>query len=192
MVERRRVSKSKLNEDEAPSRKPQDRELELYRSQLKIDEDDLNQALMDQSELYHHVSDELVTEIAERDSLKLLIEQTEARLDKEIRKEAVDNEEKVTESQVKQRIADHKDVRELNSDMVDQQEKVNRWSALKDAYSMRSQMLRKMVDILLSERYQAREGSVERGARKDIAENNYDAASRERRRRREEKTESDD
>jgi hypothetical protein len=160
------------------SRKPVQNTLADLRSKLSIDKDDLDEALVEQPDLYYHVADAYVTAVAERDASKLDLEQATAELDEQYRKKAVEEEEKLTEAALRNKIISTPRIQKLEKDLLYLRAEADRWQALKEAFQQRSFMLRELVAM-----YVRRLGdlTIERGshdARSALAQANHDEAGR--------------
>lgn len=160
------------------SKKPVQNTLPDLRSKLSIDKDDLDEALVEQPDLYYHVADAYVTAVAERDSAKLNLEQATAVLDEQFRKQAIEDEEKMTEAALRNKITSAPRIQVLEKELLYLRAEADRWQALKEAYQQRSFMLRELVAM-----YVRRLGdlSIDRGshdARSAIAQANHDEAGR--------------
>ena len=160
------------------SRKPIQNTLADLRLKLSIDKDDLDEALVEQPDLYYHVADAYVTAVAERDAAKLDLEQATAELDKQFREAAAAAEEKMTETSLQRKIATTPRIMTLERDMLRYRVDADRWQALKEAFQQRSFMLRELVAM-----YVRRLGdlTIERGsndARGSLAQANHDEAAR--------------
>src|SRR4249920_533176 len=83
---------------------PGDAELAELGDMLIIDEHALEEAARDQPEAFYRVSKKLAVLISQRDEAKQALATVEAEVDLEVRREALDNDEKVTEAEVKARL----------------------------------------------------------------------------------------
>ncbi len=154
--------------------------LERFRSYLAIDRNDLDSCCEKQPELFYHVAEELAQAVASKDATKLKLEELEATTAKRLRQAATDNDEKITEVLLKQRLTIQSDVKALQQELLAAQERVGTWMALRDAFTQRSFMLRELVPMYLA---RLSSSSVS-GARYDIAETNRVRANAERARQR--------
>lgn len=154
-----------------------------YREQLAIDEADLDRCLIEQPELYFHVADNHARAVAVRDAAKLDLEEAEADLDEQLRRQAEKAEERVTEAQLRQRVAASPKIKQLKREHLAARSEVSSWSALQDAFSMRSDLLRKLVDSNIHRRRADNISSGSAGARGDLAAQNRAEAGALRRER---------
>lgn len=154
------------------------------RGSLRIDRDDLDTCLINQPDLYYHVSVEYTRAVAARDEVKLELEELHAVLDKEVRSAAAKLDEKITEARVQNEILLKPRYRELRQLLLERTEEVGQWSALKEGFHQRSYMLRELVGLCIAEGYDnaGASGTYEARARRPgVAEQNREAAGRVRR-----------
>lgn len=128
-----------------------DGSLESYRRELAINPDNLSQGLVDQPELFDHVSEQFILASAERDRLKLELEEAMADLDKQFRLQAHANEEKLTDTACAQLIKAAPKIREIQRELLEARKVASLWGALKDSYEQRSYMLRELVQRELAQ-----------------------------------------
>lgn len=132
--------------------------IEEQRANLAIDPDDLDTGLVEHSELLFHASKEHADAIARRDSAKLDLEEEQARLGREIRQEALDAKEKLTEGALTERLTLEPNVKRLQRAYLKAKHDADRWFALKESFGQRSFMLTKLVEMYVA-RYS---GSMDR------------------------------
>ncbi len=161
--------------------------LDTLRTQLQIDPDNLDAALVEQPDLYYHVAEAYVTAVAERDAAKLTMEQAIAELDKQFREAAAAAEQKTTETSLQRQIATTPRIMTLEKDLLRYRVDADKWQALKEAFQQRSFMLRELVAM-----YVRRMGDLSldrevKGTRQNLvdaqADKNHAAASQVRRER---------
>lgn len=158
--------------------------LERYKQYLAIDKDALDDCLIEQPEVFHHVAHALVLASSERDAAKLAFEELQAKLDQELRAKAVRTGEKTTESAIQNQLRTLPAVQEAQRFYLDSRQAADEWLALKEAFSQRSFMLRELVALYIAQRHDhAMEGGAGQ-ARAALSEQNRDAANIERARRR--------
>lgn len=121
-----------------------------YRKELRIDRDDLDGAVIAQSELYYHVAEAHVMAAARRDAVKLDLEEAQAGADKRIRMEAAKTESKITEAALREAVRLDPLVITLERKLVDARTEADLWNALRDAFQQRSKMLPELVALYLS------------------------------------------
>lgn len=170
------IESARRREDEDPR--------EELEEALKIDRDDLDSCLVDQPGYFYHVAEAVAQANAERDTIKLELEEQTAILDKEVRKNALNAEEKITEAGIQNRLRTMPKIKELQLAYLDARTEADRWAALKEAYQQRSFMLRELVALHLASFHNL---SVERGAvaaRHQLGEYNRQTIEASRRERR--------
>jgi hypothetical protein len=158
--------------------------LEGLRRQLSIDDDDLDRALIEQPDLYYHVAAQYVEAVAERDAAKLDLEQAQAELDGQFRRQAVEQEAKITDAAVQRKIVSTPRVQTLERDYLKCRGDADKWLALKEAFQQRSFMLRELVSIRIAHLGNLTIEKGVRGAQRDLAEAHREAAGRMRQERR--------
>ena len=159
-----------------------------FRAYVAIDGDDLDTSLMEQPEMYHHVSEQHIFAVATRDHLKLELDELTAELDQEIRQQAAEDDEKLTEGAISNRLKLKPDVKKLTREYLVAKGEAEKWGALKESFSKRSDALKSLVSLRIGER---RDLALESGAGQtrntyvaDLAERNRQAAAELRRNRR--------
>lgn len=136
-------------------------DLEQYRGYLRIDRDDLDTSLMEQPEMFHHVANAFVEASARRDEAKLELEELLAELDQSVRAKALQDDEKLTETALQNRLREMPRVQEAQRRCLATRKEADRWVALKESFQQRSFMLRELVHKLIAERHDL---SAEAGA----------------------------
>jgi hypothetical protein len=131
------------------------------REALRIDEDDIDRCLVEHPQLFYQAADSLALAVATRDGLKLELKELVAQLDQDVRRKAVDDGEKLTESALANRITILPRVKELNRRYLDSCLAVDRAEALRDSYRDRSFALRALNDSANARLYNL---GIERGA----------------------------
>lgn len=124
--------------------------MNTLRQDLEIDREGLDDCLVKQPELFFHASDAYVVAVASRDQLKLDLEEKMAQLDEQVRKEAIANDEKLSETAVAKRVQASPELKELQSDYLAAKAEADKWLALKEAFQQRSYMLRELVSLAVS------------------------------------------
>jgi hypothetical protein len=155
-----------------------------YRDKLVIDKDDLDTCLVEQPELYYHVTEAHVMAVAERDAAKLTLEEAEAGVDRDLRLEAEDNSEKITETRVQQLIRLEPKIQRMRRDLAECTTEMNQLAALKEAYQQRSYMLRELVALTISQSHDSAMSAGSTEARGRLAESNRAMSGEMRRRQR--------
>ena len=150
---------------------------------LRIDEHGLNEALVEQPDMFYRVSKALAMEISRRDHAKQALADAEADADLAVRARAIAMEEKVTETEVKSRVRSDASVRTAIAEHLRLCETVGKLAALKEAFQQRSYALKELVGLYLANYYSASEHTATQGQLRsrfaDDARRNMAAARRE-------------
>lgn len=123
-------------------------------ARLKIDESTLDAELQMQPAAYYEVSRALALAISKRDAAKQELQETEARVDRKIRLVIKEEGSKVTEKEIEARKTLNKDIKDAHARLLDLTYEVGKLSALKEAFSQRSYVLKDLVTLYVSEWYQ--------------------------------------
>lgn len=118
-----------------------------YEKALLVDEHALNEELQHQPDLFYRVSKLLLNAISERDAAKQDLVELEARVDAEIRKDASVSGERVTEKEVESQKKLNPKVTKAIRDLHALQLQVAKYTALKEAYMQRANVLRDFVTL---------------------------------------------
>src|SRR3990172_5573548 len=127
--------------------------IEEHEDGLQIDEHGLEDALQIQVTSYYAVSKQLSLEVSRRDAAKQYLKSVEARVDSKIRRKAKDDGEKITEPGVEARRISDEEVLAAPPILMDAEARVRDITALKDAYTQRSYVLKDMVSLWISNYY---------------------------------------
>lgn len=117
---------------------------------LLIDENALEDASREQAESFYRVSKWLAVLISERDEAKQQLAIVESEVDLEIRREVLDNNDKITEPEVKARCRVDKRVQAAQKEHNWFSKWVGQYDALKDSFVQRSYALNHLVDLHLA------------------------------------------
>lgn len=126
------------------------KDLRDFEEELQVDQDDIDDAVIRQPELFWHVSEQLVYAIDLRDTIKKELDEAEADEDNKIRALAEANEEKITEPFVKKQIAAQPKIQRLNRELLDAKKQAALWEAMKESFSQRSYAVNKLADLHIS------------------------------------------
>ena len=129
-------------------------------NKLHIDEHALDIALREHPDLVYDVSLALAQAISIRDMTKLELDETEAEVDKEIRRAAHVSDDKVTEKEVESHKKLDKRVKSANRKFLEEKLKAAKLTALTEAYEKRSYALSKLVDLYLANYYSTNENTT--------------------------------
>lgn len=127
--------------------------LEQYAELLQIDKNDLDTSLTEQSTVYYRVGEAYATAMSHRDYAKSNIDKVKADTDKYIRRRALEENEKVTEAQVANRILDDLNYQQAVIEHLEWKTVSDKWSALRDAFERRCYALRDLCTLWISGYY---------------------------------------
>jgi hypothetical protein len=139
--------------------------IEDLEQKLKIDEHGLEIELRDHPDSFYKVAAELSLAISLRDEAKQKLDETESRVDIEIRAEAARLGEKVTEKEVLSRVKTDKAFTDATDRFFELKARAAKISALKEAFEQKSYALSKLTDLYIANYY----------SQQDKLENNYSA-----------------
>lgn len=122
-------------------------------SKLAIDEHALDVALRDHPDTFYRVAMELALAVSLRDEAKQDLEEVEAEVDMELRKDAATIGAKTTEKEIESNKKVDKNVRAATDRFMEARYNAAKWTALKDAFEQKSYALSKLVDLYLGNYY---------------------------------------
>lgn len=141
-------------------------DLEDLENELRIDEHALEESLRDQPHHFYRVSKALALEISRRDAAKQALADAEAEADLAFRKDAVENERKFNEGEVRATVQTDGGVVRARDRLNALAESVGKLSALKEAFQQRSYALKDLAGLYIANYYTASEhNTAERGMR---------------------------
>lgn len=114
------------------------------RSNLRIDEDDIDRCLIAQSEYFFMAAEAVAMATSRRDTLKLQRDETVAELDQMLRKKAAEADEKITETGLQNQLKTLPKIKEINRGYIDACRVADEALAMKESYHQRSFMLREL------------------------------------------------
>ncbi len=114
---------------------------------LAINKDALEEGIINQPSLFWQVSEAYVQAAAERDAAKEELAQVDAEIDKKIRSKADKDEAKATEPYIKAQILLSEEHGDAFAAYLTAKERADKLQALKEAFQMRSYMLRDMASL---------------------------------------------
>ena len=123
--------------------------LEQLEDALKIDQDDLHEALLQQPQLYWQVAEQVALAVSRRDEAEKELELVEARADLAIRRAAQERKQDTTEKLIKSRVLLHPSMEKATRELQDLELDASEWKALERSYSQRMDALKKLVDLTL-------------------------------------------
>jgi hypothetical protein len=133
-----------------------------FKSALRIDEDALDKALIEQPVLFHEVAEQSTMAGSKKDAEKLLLEEIRAKTDYRIRKRHT-GDKKLSEPQIANMIAIDADYVNASSDFLAAKERSEKWYALKEAYEQRGYALKELVSLYATGYFGEVTGRVARG-----------------------------
>lgn len=138
---------------------------EELKQALTIDKNSLDRELIHQAALFNAVGEEWVQAVDKRDALKEFLGLIEAEIENEVRQEASDNKEKITNDEVKSRVRVHPDRRKASGNYGQAKKEADKLDVLKNAYLQRASMLKRLCELYIANYYE--QNSVRVGARQD-------------------------
>jgi hypothetical protein len=114
------------------------------RDKLRIDDDDIDRCLIEQPEYFYIAAEMVAQATGRRDTLKLQRDELLAELDQMLRKKAEEDEEKLTETALNNRLKTLPKIKEANRAYIEACRIVDEAAAMKDSYQQRSYMLREL------------------------------------------------
>jgi hypothetical protein len=124
-----------------------------YAAALRIDKNALDEALIEQPDLFYRIAEALAMAISRRDAAKQELEIVEAETDRAVRVSMARGGEKTTEPGIKNAVRLHKDVIAATNELGDLQTEVGKISAMKEAYQQRSYVLKDLVALHIRSYY---------------------------------------
>lgn len=156
MAKNTRPKRPEVEDDDEPVAKKPKSDLAMIaevEDGLMVDKNALDEALVQQPDLFYRVSKILVERISQRDAAKQDHAEQEAKVDAELRRDAELAGDKMTADQVKAAIKiDRRCVKTADA-LADLNYKVGQWGALKEAFLQRSHVLRDLVSLYSANYY---------------------------------------
>lgn len=156
MPERRQL-REMHRQPEPRSAEPSYEELEDL---LRIDEHNLSDSRRTHSELFHRVGKQYKRALSRRDEAKLILKRAEAEIDGMVRDEAAaprrgrngdDKPQRITEKEVESQKILHPTVRNATDQLLECEQELGMWEALKESYEQRGYALRDLIRLYLAE-----------------------------------------
>ena len=126
---------------------------------LRIDEHALEVSLREHPELFYKVATELALAISNRDEAKQDLEEVEALVDMEIRKDASAVGGKTTEKEIDSLKKADERVITASDKFMEERYNAAKWSALKEAYEQKSYALYNLTELYISNYYSSNENA---------------------------------
>lgn len=125
-------------------------DLDLYRELLRIDKNNLDDALIEQSDIFYRVSEDFVEASSQTDQAKENLAVVDAELDASIRRQMEADDEKITEGKVRAAIQSDGEHEEAYDSWIAAKRKADLLNAMKDSFRMRSTMLKQLAELYIS------------------------------------------
>lgn len=154
---------------------------EHLKEQLIINKHDLDTECINQASFFNRIADECATAMSLRDKAKENLYRVDAQLGSDIRTEAQNNEIKITEKLIEQKIFTDKIHNQAFGDSVRAKLESDKWGALREAFSQRVNMVELIAKLYLAE-YYPRKSIKEGVSGKTIVDGIKDNQNKKRRR----------
>jgi hypothetical protein len=146
---------------------------------LAIDKHDLEQACLQQPDLFYRAAKQLAECVSLRDAAAQAVKEEEASADERIRADAARAGDKITEKEIEAMKLRDDDISLLRLDYLEHAKHVGQWGALKEAFQQRSYVLKDLVNMHLAGHYGSIDGQKQEQA--DYARRVNDQRRKERR-----------
>lgn len=140
---------------------------------LKIDRDDLDREIAVQADTYYRVADACTMALSRRDEAKLLMEDEASRAALRVRSDAAGKDEKITEAFVKEQSGRDRDFLEARTAYLKAKGEADAWTNMREAYEMRSKMLKELAELQIAGYYQA--SAVGGGRQRQVSDIAYES-----------------
>jgi len=150
-----------------------------WEQQLLLDRNRLDDAALNQPQLYWEVSEAYVLAVSERDSLDAKLKQVKAERSLAIRSEAVAAGEKLTEAAVAAKLEMDPDILKATREYLDQCTDASLLQVMKESFSQRAYMIQELGNQFRSNYFQ--KSAVTGGAAGEVAYNKTRQAINEKR-----------
>lgn len=141
--------------------------LEQLEEAIKIDQDELDEALIQQPSLFYEVSRHLTILLSRRDEAKSNLQAAEARADIGIRRKAREKEEKKNEAEIAAEKRLSTDVAKADRAHQRLVQTCGHFEALKQAFQQRGFVLKSLADLYVSNYFTQSSGGKERSGIKE-------------------------
>lgn len=120
-----------------------------FEKKLRIDLDDLDQELIEQSEILWHIGRQRAALVSRADEMKLDIKHAEACFAHRRREE----EDRISEAQIKREIEEDESIENYRRDLIKLTGEIGQWDAMLSSFRSRGFMLRDLVALHLARHY---------------------------------------
>lgn len=121
--------------------------LDVYQESLMIDKNDLDTALVEQGNVFHRVGMSYADSISGRDFSRNQLERIKAEIDRDIREEAVQEHQRLTEAQIAHKITENETYQTAFSNYLSWKTLSEKWLSLRESYNARAYALRDLVQL---------------------------------------------
>jgi GDP-D-mannose dehydratase len=148
-----------------------------YSREIAIDRNDLDTELVKQPSLFLEVAQEYAQAISVRDSLKEAIDVARARVELRIRREAAEEDRKITEAGVKAEVELDKTYRRAMEAWLTAKEAADQLAAAKEAFAQRAFVLKDLCGLYVAGYFSTT--SVRGRDATDVQQENYENRRKE-------------
>ena len=148
-----------------------------YSREIAIDRNDLDTELVKQPSLFLEVAQEYAQAISVRDSLKEAIDVARARVELRIRREAAEEDRKITEAGVKAEVELDKTYRRAVEAWLTAKEAADQLAAAKEAFAQRAFVLKDLCGLYVAGYFSTT--SVRGRDATDVQQENYENRRKE-------------
>lgn len=127
--------------------------LEEVEELLKINRNNLDTVVCQQAEIFSKITDQFSLAVAKRDHMKEELAVLDASIAIEYRQKAQDNNEKLTEGKLNEKVDSDERHRLFVDKFLKAKLEADRWGGKKEAFSQRSSMLKLCCELYLSNYY---------------------------------------
>lgn len=138
-----------MTEQRRPMRRSTEPTFAELEAGLSINKDNLDEEARQHTNLFYHVAKQLVLEISKRDQLYQRCKEVEAETDVNLRDEAAQREERITDKTVEALVRTADAVVHARTQLAEANLLVGQLQALKEAYMSRQYMLRDLTSLYL-------------------------------------------
>lgn len=136
-------------------RRNDDPTLEDFEPLLKIDKDNLDEAIQQQPDLFYRVSMIVALWVSRRDTAKQNVATIEADVAYEMRTRCAAADKKITEAGVVETQRRDPSLQKANKDLIEINYQLQQWTAMKEAIGQRGFAMRELVELYVSNYYVA-------------------------------------
>jgi len=121
-----------------------------FEGYLKIDRDNLDDALLTQADIFYKISNEYALAVSRRDQAYDDIKSTDANLNLELREQFEKAGEKFTEAKLTAAVLAHREHDEATNKHRVEKQRADLLGALKEAFSQKSYMLKELTQLYIA------------------------------------------